>query len=78
MISKHKHNLLTKCCKNWDEYVAGKMGVDSYNIDCSWGCYFFLNLEGSGDWGICCNPESPRAGLLTWEHQGCAGYFQEE
>jgi len=23
------------------------------------------------DWGICANPKSPRAGLLTFEHQGC-------
>jgi len=23
------------------------------------------------DWGVCANPKSPRAGLLTFEHQGC-------
>jgi hypothetical protein len=40
--------------------------------DCSCGCRFACYLEGSGDWLVCANPASPRAGLLTWEHQ--AGY----
>jgi hypothetical protein len=26
------------------------------------------------DWGVCTNPQSPRAGLLTFEHMGCAFY----
>jgi hypothetical protein len=26
------------------------------------------------DWGVCTNPKSPRAGLLTFEHMGCAFY----
>jgi hypothetical protein len=26
------------------------------------------------DWGVCTNPRSPRAGLLTWEHMGCPEY----
>jgi hypothetical protein len=39
--------------------------------DCSNGCKFFVPLNGDlgNDWGVCSNPESPRAGLLTWEHQ---------
>ena len=78
MISKRTNSLLKKCCPNLDDYKAGKMGVDNYGHDCSCGCYYFLNLEGSGDWGVCCNPDSPRAGLLTWEHQGCAGHFKRE
>lgn len=44
--------------------------------DCSCGCRHFAPiLEGgkpSADWGICGNKNSPRYGLLTWEHQ--AGY----
>jgi hypothetical protein len=44
--------------------------------DCSSGCrYFEPIIEGgrpSADWGICGNKNSPRHGLLTWEHQ--AGY----
>ncbi|MDI6768065.1 MAG: hypothetical protein QMD04_00135 [Anaerolineales bacterium] len=41
--------------------------------DCSCGCRHFLELPGKlgMDWGVCGNPASPRAGLLTFEHQGC-------
>lgn len=44
-----------------------------YGSDCSCGCKHFLKLKGSlgHDWGVCANPISPRAGLLTFEHQGC-------
>jgi hypothetical protein len=44
--------------------------------DCSCGCRHFAKLahEVGSDWGICSNPESPRAGLLTFEHQGCAAF----
>lgn len=41
--------------------------------DCSWGCKWWKPLEQfPNDWGICANPKSNRAGLLTVEHQ--AGY----
>ena len=48
--------------------------------DCSGGCRFFVPLHGdlAFDWGICANPKSPRAGLLTFEHQGCAKFEAEE
>ncbi len=42
--------------------------------DCSCGCRFYLKLGDpvlSSDWGVCANPASHRAGLLTFEHQGC-------
>ena len=41
--------------------------------DCSSGCMWFAELKGSTkyDWGVCANALSPRAGLLTFEHQGC-------
>jgi hypothetical protein len=41
--------------------------------DCSCGCKWYLTLEGrlGMDWGVCANPASHRAGLLTFEHQGC-------
>ena len=38
--------------------------------DCSSGCRHWREMDA--DWGVCANPNSPRAGLLTWEHQ--AGY----
>jgi hypothetical protein len=40
--------------------------------DCSCGCRWFLPLAAMPlDWGVCANPASPRAALLTFEHQGC-------
>lgn len=35
--------------------------------DCSSGCRYWWALDS--DWGVCRNTKSPRAGLLTWEHQ---------
>lgn len=46
--------------------------------DCSSGCKHYRRLISKyetiedADWGVCCNVNSPRAGLLTWEHQ--SGY----
>jgi len=49
--------------------------------DCASGCRFFVPLTEpyKYDWGVCAKPESPRAGMLTWEHQaGFACYEAEE
>jgi len=48
--------------------------------DCSCGCRYFVELSGKrgADWGVCSNENSPRAGLLTWEHQAGFGCFVEE
>jgi len=47
--------------------------------DCSGGCKWFHTLTGpaSLDWGVCGNPRSHRAGLLTFEHQGCPQFERE-
>lgn len=47
--------------------------------DCSCGCRHFVKLAGElgNDWGVCANTESPRAGLLTFEHQGCPQFEPE-
>jgi hypothetical protein len=47
--------------------------------DCSGGCEWYHTLIGpaSLDWGVCGNPVSHRAGLLTFEHQGCPEFEQE-
>ena len=51
--------------------------TDEVCADCSCGCDWYIALEDVGDehlsmdWGVCSNPQSPRAGLLTFEHQGC-------
>lgn len=75
-MTKGMHKLLKRCCKDWEKYMKGNMGTDAYGTDCSCGCKYFFNLEGSGDWGVCANPDSDRAGLLTWEHQGCPNGFK--
>ena len=48
--------------------------------DCSCGCkwYHVLIGEARRDWGVCVNRESPRAGLLTFEHQGCPLFKSEQ
>ena len=59
--SEKLHRIFKRVCKGWDNYMAGKMGVDAYGSDCSCGCKFFLEQAGGiGDWGICLNKESPR------------------
>jgi len=47
-------------------------------LDCSCGCKRFLKLPGKlgMDWGVCANANSPRVGLLTFEHQGCEQFEQ--
>ena len=44
--------------------------------DCSSGCKWFWTLDA--DWGVCTNPNAPRAGLLTWEHQTGRGCFDND
>jgi hypothetical protein len=46
--------------------------------DCSCGCRHYAVLGGplGHDWGVCMNKQSPRAGLLTFEHQGCPEFDQ--
>jgi hypothetical protein len=48
--------------------------------DCSCGCRWFLPLEGKlgMDWGVCANTRSPRAGMLTFEHQGCLEFESDD
>ena len=47
--------------------------------DCSGGCKWYHTLSGpaSLDRGICGEPRSHRAGLLTFEHQGCPEFEPE-
>lgn len=48
--------------------------------DCSSGCRWFAPIAGKlgFDWGVCANPKSPRAGLLTWEHQAGRGCYEHD
>ena len=46
--------------------------------DCSCHCRFFTRLDGGAglDWGVCVNPKSLRAGLLTYQKFGCPEFEQ--
>jgi hypothetical protein len=52
--------------------------------DCASGCRYFRRLYNEysrtedADWGVCVNPDSPRAGFLTWEHQAGEGCWECE
>lgn len=72
------HDNLWLVCRNKDEYLAGTDTENHELPDCSCGCYWFWELDGGlgADWGVCCNRQSPRAGLLTFEHMGCK-FFQK-
>lgn len=53
----------------------GKVTQDG-QPDCSNGCRHFVKLahDAAHQWGVCGNHLSPRAGMLTFEHQGCAAF----
>lgn len=69
------HDLLSNKVVNLptDFQPYGERDRDEGGADCSCGCKHFLALEGDlgMDWGVCGNVQSPRCGLLTFEHQGC-------
>jgi hypothetical protein len=78
------HNDLLKLVKRLptDHEDFGNVTEDDriaseFYADCSVGCKHFADLDGplGADWGVCCNPNSPRAGLLTFEHQAGHGCF---
>ena len=58
--------------------------IDLDYPDCSSGCKWWAPLYSveyngaDGDWGVCTNTSSPRAGLLTWEHQAGFRCFEME
>ena len=60
--------------KRWED-------VEGFYPDCA-SCRQFRRLHNvsemsfDSDWGVCSNPDSPRAGLLTWEHQAGVGCFK--
>lgn len=63
----------------WGEEVRWADANKPYP-DCSWGCKYAVPLENGlgADWVICSNPESHRVGLLTFEHQGCLKFMEED
>ena len=75
-LHEHLHSICRHLPSDFQPY--GDRERDS--PDCSSGCKHFLKLPGNlgMDWGVCINPASPRAGLLTFEHQGCEQFEGEE
>jgi hypothetical protein len=71
------HGILWSVCRklptDFEPYGERNRDIAEPGEDCSCGCVHFVQLAGGlgNDWGICINPKSPRAGLLTFEHQGC-------
>lgn len=85
MKDQHKHLLkivkkLPTDYKPWGNVERWEYDNQAYP-DCSSGCKHYIVLEGDlgYDWGVCSNENSPRAGLLTFEHQaGYGGCFEQE
>jgi hypothetical protein len=66
----HRHLLAICISLPTDHEPYGYRVRDGF--DCSCGCKWYLPLQSLPlDWGVCVNPQSPRCGLLTFEHQGC-------
>ena len=81
-VSRMHEHLWTLCrCLPSDFQPYGERDRDTEESwqDCSCGCRHFVPLQGQlgHDWGVCANAKSPRAGLLTFEHQGCAEFEAE-
>jgi hypothetical protein len=77
------HELLLELCTplptDFEPYGRRSRETD-WGPDCSCGCLHFRELERplGADWGVCSNPKSPRAGMLTFEHQGCREFEYDE
>lgn len=73
------HTLCVNLPTDFEPYGQRNRKTD-WGPDCSCGCLHFQKLEGplGADWGVCSNPKSPRAGMLTFEHQGCPEFEYDE
>lgn len=72
-VHEHLHSILRRLPSDFEPY--GQRSRDDGGPDCSCGCRHFQPLQVlPSDWGVCTHPDSPRCGLLTFEHQGCAQF----
>ena len=86
MSNKDLHNhlltIIQKLPSDYEPWGDVKRWEDENQSypDCSSGCKHYLILEGDlgYDWGVCSNKNSPRAGLLTFEHQAGYGCFEQD
>ena len=72
-MSDDAHTRLVLLVKNLPDDYEPYGKTEREGNDCSMGCKFAAKLAGElgGDWVVCTNLKSHRAGLLTFEHQGC-------
>jgi hypothetical protein len=75
-MSELTHEQLWKVCQrkpdDYEPYGKRKRLKGTVILgDCAGGCKWYHTLSGpaSLDWGVCGNPRSHRAGLLTFEHR---------
>ena len=61
-----------KLLTDWEPHGQRRYhGRQESRPDCD-SCKWFTELFHTWpDWGVCCNKESPRSGLLTFREQGC-------
>ena len=80
MATAHHDELWRLVKKHVDDYQPYGTYDRTGHGDCSCGCKFYHPLEGKRgqDWGVCFNMYSHRRGLLTFEHQGCKEFTEEE
>ena len=79
------HDELRAVCRDFTDDLADYGSVPralpdgAWRSDCSHGCRWFHRLAGNAglNYGVCTNPRSHRAGLLTFEHQGCVHFELE-
>ncbi len=76
-LHEHLHSICRRLPSDFQPYGERERNGEP---DCSVGCKHFLQLPGDlgMDWSVCINPASPRAGLLTFEHQGCEQFEYDE
>jgi len=73
-MHEHLHSIVRRLPSDFEPY-GQRSRDDDWGPDCSCGCRHFEVLQILPfDWGVCTNPDSPRCGLLTFEHQGCAKF----
>ena len=74
------HQELWNVCRGTEEYLSrGEDEILFRRGDC-YACKFYHKLDGPAgmDWGVCTCLESPRAGLLTFEHMVCECFSRIE
>lgn len=76
-LSLHQHlwSLVEKMPEDYEPYGE----EENRRSDCSCGCKWAAWLKDEpADWLVCLNPLSHRAGKLTFEHQGCHRFEEED